>query len=63
MSKKDLKYQPTERQMDAETLSTDLVQYWRHGVMMGCIPLEMAKQWVREKRFFVITEQAIEERS
>ena len=57
--RKSKKYYPRTDQKNPDDLKTSEVQIWHHGIMMGVCPLEEAKQWIREKRAFVITDQAI----
>ena len=52
-------YIPNEDQFNPEDLTTKNVQLWQNGLMMTVIPLEDAKQLVRERIYFVITCQAI----
>jgi len=51
---------PTEGQKNAELLTTDFVQSWKDtGMVTAFMPLEIAKEAVREGRAAVITSQAI----
>jgi len=53
------KYYPSPEQRDPSRLTTEQVQFWYSGVMMGLLSLEEARKKVRRGEAFVITSQAI----
>ena len=46
-------------QMNPETLSTNNVQVWQEGSMIGTTPIESARKMVESKFYACINEQAI----
>lgn len=53
-------YRPSGWQLDPEQIKTDKVQFWRHGVLVsGYFSKERAKEMVRAKTAFVMSDQAI----
>jgi len=53
------KYYPSSEQRDPSRLTTEEVQFWYNGVMMGLLSLEEAREKVQRGEAFVITSQAI----
>ena len=53
------KYYPTPEQRDPSRLTTEEVQFWYNGLMMGLLSLEEAREKVQRGEAFVITSQAI----
>ena len=53
------KYYPSPEQRDPSRLTTEEVQFWYNGLMMGLLSLEEAREKVRRGEAFVITSQAI----
>ena len=47
------------RDFNSDHLETSKVQLWQNDLMMTVIPLNDAKKLVKEKKYFVITCQAI----
>ena len=60
MKRKQNEIYPTEGQKNPDLLTTEFVQVWKDtGMVTACMPLEIAKEAVREGRAAVITSQAI----
>jgi len=57
--RKPTKYYPPAEQRDPSRLTTEEVQFWYNGLMMGLLPLEEARAKVQRGEAFVITSQAI----
>ena len=56
---KRYQYTPRETQFDVNELNTTHVQLWRHHIMFTLVPLERAKEMVRNREAFVCTNQSI----
>jgi len=57
--RKPTKYYPPPEQRDPSRLTTEEVQFWYNGLMMGLLSLEEARAKVQRGEAFVITSQAI----
>ena len=58
--KNSKEYRPTASQMNPDRITTDTVQLWQNGIMVtAMIKNEEAKEMIKNRQAFVITEQAI----
>ena len=53
-------FTPTASQMNPETITTNMVQLWRNGVMITILSLKDARALVASGRCYCICSQAIE---